>query len=392
MPFTKIYGTGSYVPDTVRNNSDLEKMLGTDPEKGTTDKWIMERVGIKERRIANQYETHLYMAVRAIRQAIWNAIDNIGNTNTIKLKETSIILTGNTHIPGLIPCEASKYAVAPDTCAFDVVTEDLKTVGLACKNLFDAYTIIGKGGTEIVNERKPDWKTQAIVYQHKQDGLAQVMAKEMGMNAEQSFDLATGCASFNYGLALADALIKKEPQYIVVAAVDKMLDVTNPKDRSTVVLFGELAGAALLGPSETPGFIAHSLHTDGTQRDAIVMKQAEGWDKPYFWQDGPAVYKWAVRTMREQARLVVEKSNGRVVLVPHQANPRMLKEAFKDKLFNRVADSIVTGDLYGNSSTASIAHALDVGFRAKRIRLEDYVGILGFGAGLSDGVNVYRNP
>jgi len=391
MLFTKIYGTGSYVPETVRTNSDLEKMLGTDPETGTTDKWIMERVGIKERRIANVYETHEFMAARAIRQAIWNAIDNIGNTNTIKLERLSIILTGNTHIPGLIPCEASKYSVMPDACAFDVITEKLEPIENACKFLFDAYTIIGNGGIQIKSERAPDWKTQGIVYQHKQDGLAQILAREMGMKAEKSFDLATGCASFNYGLALADALIRQEPQYIVVAAVDKMLDVTNPKDRSTVVLFGELAGAAVLGPSEMPGFLTHSLHTDGLQRDAIVMKQAEGWDKPYFWQDGPAVYKWAVRTMREQARFAINASNGRVVLVPHQANPRMLKEAFKDRLFNRVADSIITGDLYGNSSTASIAHALDVGFRTERIRPEDYVGILGFGAGLSDGVNVYRN-
>jgi len=391
MLFTKICGTGSYVPETVRTNTDLGKMLGTDPETGTTNDWIMDRVGIKERRIASEYETHEFMAARAIRQALWNAIDNIGNTNTIKLKELSIILTGNTHIQGLIPCEASKMAVSPDTAAFDVITEKLEPIEKACKFLFDAYTIIGKGGIEIKSERTSDWKTQCIVYQHKQDGLAQILAREMGMKAEKSFDLATGCASFNYGLALADALIRQEPQYIVVAAVDKMLDVTNPKDRSTVVLFGELAGAAVLGPSETPGFLAHSLHTDGLQRDAIVMKQAEGWDKPYFWQDGQPVYKWAVRTIREQARFAISKSSGRIVLVPHQANPRMLKEAFKDRLFNQVADSIITGDMYGNSSTASIAHALDVGFKTKRIHSGDFVGILGFGAGLSDGVNVYRN-
>src|SRR5574342_615600 len=102
MP-TKILATASYLPETRRTNADLERMLGTDLNNGgTTDKWIMERVGIKERRIAQPHESHLYMASDAIKRAL----DKAG----IRPKDASIVLAGNTHLPGLVPCTASQFA------------------------------------------------------------------------------------------------------------------------------------------------------------------------------------------------------------------------------------------------------------------------------------------
>jgi 3-oxoacyl-[acyl-carrier-protein] synthase-3 len=256
--------------------------------------------------------------------------------------------------------------------AFDIITFDASAAAKACRELFGTYTIFDKKGYVCGEDGRTN--PHALVYQHHHEGLAQHIARDLGMNIERSFDVVTGCASFNYGLALADALIKNEPQYIIVAAIDKMLDVTNPKDRSTVILFGELAGAALLGPSDKPGFLGHALHTDGTKRETISMRQLNG-TGPYFWQDGAAVYKWAIKKIIEHAETAAMASEGRIVFVPHQANPRMLQQAIRNKVFAHISDVILTGEKFGNSSTASIAHALDVGFETGRIKPGDYVAI-----------------
>jgi 3-oxoacyl-[acyl-carrier-protein] synthase-3 len=368
--FTKILATASYVPETRRTNADLEKMVDT------TDKWIMDRVGIKERRIAKPHEDHFYMVFHAVKKAI--------EKSGIHAENTSIILAGNTHVPGLVPCHASLLAAGhQNTAAWDVVAPDVSPANN------DADLLFGS------NSR--------VVYHHIWPSLAQVIAKELGMNAKNSYDVVTGCASFNFALALADARIQNKPQYVVVAAVDKMNGVVNEKDRASVVLFGELAGAAVLGPSKEAGFVFHHLETDGSQRDLITVKKEPGWDKPYFWQDGKAVYKWAVPKIAELTQKAVDTAiadicPGRVFIVPHQANPRMLEKAREKPIFDKVHGVVVTGDMFGNSSTASIAHALDVAltegvpnrFGISKPSRGDYIGILGFGAGLSSGVNVYR--
>ncbi|MEM3154412.1 MAG: 3-oxoacyl-[acyl-carrier-protein] synthase III C-terminal domain-containing protein [Candidatus Woesearchaeota archaeon] len=384
--FTKILSTACYVPETRRTNTDLEKMVDT------TDAWITERVGIKERRITQQFETHKYMALHAVKSAIEKAGINPAGA--------SIILTGNTHVPDVIPCHASETAAQmAGTAAWDIIAPTSSIAAMDANLLFGSYILLSKNG---MITGKTDGKC-ALIYHHVRPSLAQTIAKELGMNADLSYDLVAGCASFNFGLALADARIQGKSQYVVVAAVDKMLDVTNPKDRATVVLFGELAGAAVLGPSKEAGFVYHHLETDGTQRNLITVKKENGWDKPYFWQDGKAVYKWAVPKIAELTQKTVDTAiaditPGRVFIVPHQANPRMLEKAREKPIFEKVHGIVTTGEMFGNSSTASIAHALDIalthGFQSKNSQTcagkHDYIGIIGFGAGLSSAVNVYR--
>ncbi len=384
--YTKILATASYVPETRRTNADLEKMVDT------TDEWIMDRVGIKERRISKPHESHAFMAT----QSVMKVVEKAG----IHPRQASIILTGNTHVQGLIPPKSPQWALGPNMAAYDVVADNTSGIVESARNLFRTLSI--RGDTSYTGEVSGQLG-QGVIYHHQQTGLSQVIAKELGMNSKFSFDVITGCASFNYGLALADTLVKKTyPEYVVVAAVDKLLGITNPKDRSTIILFGELAGAALIGPSKQEGFISHHLETEGKLKDTIAIKQEPGWDKPYFWQDGKAVYKWAVPKIVELTRKAVEETRdiggNRLFIVPHQANPRMVETAKKNTVFKNVYATIVTGDMFGNSSTASIAHALDVlltegvqvnGHKAKPEK-GDYIGILGFGAGLSSAVNVYR--
>lgn len=385
MP-TKILATASYLPETRRTNADLERMLGTDLNNGgTTDQWIMERVGIKERRVAQPHESHLYMATDAVKRAI--------EKSGIDLKETSIILAGNTHVPGVVPCVASKFAIGKNMAAFDVIANNISYAAEAACALFKTCGIRSEDQLETGDGSGA--AGHGIIYQHKKPALAQAIARELGMNAERSYDVITGCASYNFALALADASIKDKPQNIVVAAVDKMGGVVDEKDRNSVVLFGELASATVLGSSKEEGFVAHYLETDGRQRALITLN-------PYFSQDGRAVYKWAVSKIEELTIRAVEETmdigGNRLFMAPHQANPRMLEAAMRKEIFRKVYGTVVTGDMLGNSSTASIAHALDVllneGVQIKDHKEKpekgDFIGILGFGAGLSSAVNVYR--
>ncbi len=381
-----ILETESYVPAKVRTNKDLVEML-KDTE-GTSEEWIQNCTGILERRIAEDWETQEYMAMQTVKRILDKRPD-------IPREQISIILAGNTHMPFLnpplpllIPCEASKihqHINAGNAPAFDVITTDISSAIEAATQLTGSPVLVDKTIKIDDFPRMRELKKGAIVYQHKQTGLSQAIAIEFRLNAERSYDLTTGCASHGYGLALADAAIKKESQYIIVVGVDKMHQVTNQKDRKSVVLFGELAGAALLGPSEQPGFIYNLIETDSTMRDAIKLNNG------YFEQNGRTVYTWAVKKAVELIKKGIEHCKEPPIIVPHQANPSMLKAIKAQKDFPIVKDLIITGDTFGNSSTASPAHAFDVALKTGRIQRGDYVLFVEFGAGLSYSLNVYRH-
>lgn len=389
---TKILATGSYVPPTIRTNQDLETMLGTDLENGgTTDEWIMRRVGIKERRITNG-ETHEYMAQKAIEDAIEKA--------KIDPKNTFIILASNTHMPDLniIPCWASKIQeqyglnsahANPDIPAFDIIADNTINM-LAARILATRLT----GSCAITTNKGADTCTignthgsNSIIYWHQRAGLAQTLARQYGMQEQLSFDLATGCASYGFGLALADQIVKKG-KYAIVVGVDKMLSVVNPKDRASVILFGEIASATILGPSEQPGFLYHEIHSDGSKRELITVTQMPGWEKPYFRQDGPAVHEWASEKLMQLYQLAQKHAPcDTPIVVPHQANARMIQR-FQTRT---KAKTILTGDLLGNSSTASPAQALDTAFKEGHVQPGQTVYLEHFGSTLSWALNVYRH-
>jgi 3-oxoacyl-[acyl-carrier-protein] synthase-3 len=386
--FTRVVETASYVPETIRTNKDCVEMVGdekTNPETGTSEEWIESCTGILERRIAQDWETQHFMAK--------NAVGKILEKVKVPRREISIILAGNTHpahltpaLPVLIPCKASEmhYQLqAGNTPAFDAITDDLTTAAWATTRLLGSTLIVDKTAEHHINELKQQ-KRNSIIYHHRQKGLAQIIAEELNMDTAGSYDVVTGCASYNYGLALADATIKAMPQYIIVVGVDKMLQITNPKDRRTVVLFGELASATLLGPSPVPGFMAHKLEMDSSLKDAICIKDGS------FWQNGRAVYAWAVRKVLEYLQ-VARQCAEPPVAIPHQANPSMLGAIRAHKDYPPIRDMIVTGDRFGNCSTASVPHAFDVALQTERIRQGDEALFIAMGAGASSGYNRYRH-
>jgi 3-oxoacyl-[acyl-carrier-protein] synthase-3 len=379
--------TGKYEPEEVRTNAHLVQML-ENSEAGTSEEWIKTCTGILERRIAKEWETQEYMAAKAIDEILEKRPE-------IPREQISITFAGNTHMPFLeqplpilIPCSASQVHTrleAGKIPAFDVITNDISAVVESSNALLGSTLLVDGTLKEEDMPRLREIKKDSIVYWHQQQGMAQKIAAKKGMNVKDSYDITTGCASHGFGMALADAAIRKSAQYIIVVGVDKMLQVTNPKDRRSVVLFGELAGAILLGPSETLGFIYHRIETDSSLRDAIRLN-TEGW----FEQNGRAVYTVAVKTAVDLIREGAMHCTAPPVVAPHQANPSMIKSIMAQKSFPKVKDVIITGDMFGNSSTASPPHALDYAIRTGRLKKGDYFLEVSFGAGFSYALNVGR--
>lgn len=414
--YSKIQSTGSYIPEGVRTNDDLVKMLGSDETKGgTSDKWIQQRIGMKERRITqHEYETHQYMVEKAIDDCLQgrNVADSV------------LIVAGNTHEHCKIPCTASQiqddlelnmtrgYSCNPP--AYDIVCEARDVIRKIhtysdCPLIVDdsSYIILPKEGMstsasdeaclkKLIRATPDDFeRIDSIIKLTRTESLAEKIARNYGFKA--GFDITTGCASWNYGLALADAMIKAGETRVVVAAVDKLLDIVDARDRNSVVLFGELAAATLIEHSEKPGFIYHELQTEGDKHSVIKLDE-----KGHFWQDGSVVYNWALNVLMNSGIAAAEKSHEEDrehIRIAHQANPRMLRTANnfisrklkteKPELLEtwKKQNTVITGDLHGNSSTASPGTALDHAYKTLDITEGTLVEFVAFGAGLSKAIN-----
>lgn len=220
-----------------------------------------------------------------------------------------------------------------------------------------------------------------------------------------AFDLSAACAGFIYGLTIADQFVRSgAAKHVLVIGVELLSRVVNWGDRTTCVLFGDGAGAAVVGPCDTnEGLLASATGTDGSGVDLIVMR-AGGTRTPVTAEAieqklnrismrGAEVYKFAVRTMGDITLEALAKaglSSADVDLfVPHQANIRIIEAASQrigippDKVFVNV-------DRYGNTSAASIPIALCEALDAGRVKRGDVLVFVGFGAGLTCGANVVR--
>ncbi|MCZ8076512.1 MAG: beta-ketoacyl-ACP synthase 3, partial [Paucibacter sp.] len=164
------------------------------------------------------------------------------------------------------------------------------------------------------------------------------------------------------------------------------------KDRTTCVLFGDGAGAVVLGASDTPGILATELHADGKHSGILCVPGHVSGGKvsgdPLLKMDGQAVFKLAVGVLEKVARSVLEKA-GRSEddidwLIPHQANIRIMQGTAK-KLKLPLDKVVVTVDQHGNTSAASIPLALDVAVRDGRVKAGDTVMLEGVGGGFTWG-------
>ncbi|MBI0061584.1 MULTISPECIES: beta-ketoacyl-ACP synthase III [Gilliamella] len=315
--YTKILGTGSYLPKQIRTNTDLEKMVDT------SDEWITTRTGIKERRIAAPDETVTSMAYEAAIKAIEMA--------DIDKQEIGLIIVATATSANAFPSSATELQAKLD--------------------------------------------------------LGDVVA----------FDVSAACSGFIYALDIADKYVKSGViKYALVVGSDMLTRGVDPTDRGTIIIFGDGAGAVVVGASEEPGLIASHLHADGRYGELLKYPYVDRRslnDPVYMTMQGNDVFKIAVKELSNLVdELLTENAFNKSDLdwlVPHQANLRIISATAK-RLDMDMSKVIVTLDKQGNTSAASVPCALDTGVRDGRIKRGQLILLEAFGGGFVWGSALVR--
>jgi 3-oxoacyl-[acyl-carrier-protein] synthase-3 len=229
--------------------------------------------------------------------------------------------------------------------------------------------------------------------------------KEIGATKAFAFDVNAACSGFLYSLDLADKYIQADHnQKILVIGVETLSSRLNWEDRNTCILFGDGAGAAVIGHSEINdrGVVGANLFSDGTLWNLLYMHTAEScnpdiavedWSGAHIVMEGREVFKHAVKAMDDAVRGLLKKEQidlGSVKLViPHQANVRILNKLV-ERLDVPVDKVFINAPQYGNTSAASIPIALDEANRSGRIKENDLILFCSFGGGFTWGASLIK--
>ncbi len=325
MGHVAILGTGSCVPEKVLTNADLERMVET------TDEWITQRTGIKERRISDEKTPSSHLALGAAQKAL--------EASGVKPEELDFIVIGT-------------------------ITPDMPFPSTAC-----------------------------------------LVQTRLGAAKAAAFDLAAGCTGFIYGLELGKALVEADrSRKVLVIGVEELTKITDWADRATCVLFGDGAGAAVLGwTEEERGMLSTYVAADGSLGD-LLYQPGGGSLNPashatvdgkmhVVRMEGNKVFPHAVRKMSDAADRVLERAgipkDKLDLLIPHQANSRII-EAIGRHFDLPIEKVFVNIHKFGNTSAATIPIALDEAVRTGRIKKGDIVLLVAFGAGFTWGAVLLR--
>jgi len=232
-----------------------------------------------------------------------------------------------------------------------------------------------------------------------------IVQAELGANNAAAMDIVAACSGFLYGVSLADSMIKTgQVRHAVVVGAEILTQYVDYTDRQTCVLFGDGAGAAVLGPAETGrGILASKIKSDGRYEEQLFSPGGGTRRKPtaetlaagdhFFKMRGNELFKVAVRSMAEISREVLEqagvKSDDITLFIPHQANQR-ITEAVADRLNVEMSKVYSNIAVHGNTSSASIPIALDECVEAGRIKPGDLVLMASFGGGATWGAVLMR--
>jgi 3-oxoacyl-[acyl-carrier-protein] synthase-3 len=234
-----------------------------------------------------------------------------------------------------------------------------------------------------------------VTHLHQTPAVATTIASELGAQGAAAFDISAACAGFCYATAMADSFIRTgASKYVLIIGVERLSDMTDKHDRSTAFIFADGAGAAVIGPSETPGIGPVVWGSDGEQ--APLIGQTEPWDQavregePAHWpklrMEGNPVFKWASYTMAKTAAEALDAAGVRPedlkVFAPHQANMRITDAMFR--ALKLPSEVVVARDIarQGNTSAASIPLAIEALLESGEAKSGDTCLIIGFGAGL----------
>jgi len=214
--------------------------------------------------------------------------------------------------------------------------------------------------------------------------VSTMIQEKLGAKNAAAMDISAACAGFMYGVITAKQFVESGTYpYVLVVGVEKLTKITNFEDRNTAVLFGDGAGAAVVGEvSEGRGILSFELGADGSGGKHLTQNGA------YLEMNGREVYKFAVRQMGESAENVIVKAGLTKeevdFLVPHQANIRIM-EASRLRLGLPEEKMSTTIKQFGNTSAASIPIALKEELLAGKVKDDDVVVLVGFGGGLTWG-------
>ncbi len=319
-----ILGIGSYLPEKVLTNFDLEKIVDT------TDEWIYSRSGIKQRHIVAENQATSDISVEAAKKALASA--------NVDVKDIDMFIVAT-------------------------ATPDMLFPSTAC-----------------------------------------VVASKFGIVGPPAFDIAAGCTGFIYGIVTAQQFVENGMcKRVLVVGAESLSRILDWTDRSTCVLFGDGAGAVVVGPTDDSGIVASVLGADGVGGHNLTLP-AGGSQKPathetveqrlhYVHMNGNEVFKFAVRAMAKACQEVMDKagvtSDQIDWFIPHQANIRIIESA-SQKLKIPMDKIIVTLDGVGNTSAASIPISLDKASKEGKLKKGDTILTVAFGAGLTWGASVIK--
>ena len=219
----------------------------------------------------------------------------------------------------------------------------------------------------------------------------------LGVKGCPAFDVAAACAGFTYALSIADQYVKSGAvKNALVIGSDVLARTCDPEDRGTIIIFGDGAGAVVLGASEEPGIISTHLHADGRYGELLTLPNADRVhpENPIFLtMAGNEVFKVAVTELSRIVDETLEANNLQRSelnwLVPHQANLRIISATAK-KLGMSLDNVVVTLDRHGNTSAASVPCALDEAVRDGRIQRGQLILLEAFGGGFTWGSALVR--
>lgn len=218
--------------------------------------------------------------------------------------------------------------------------------------------------------------------------VACMLQERLGAKKAAAMDVSAACAGFMYGIITGKQFVESGAyKYVLVVGVEKLSKITDWNDRNTAVLFGDGAGAVIVGEvSENRGILSFELGADGTGAKHLYQDE-------YIIMNGREVFKFAVRQMGESCVHVLEKAgltkDDVDFLIPHQANIRIM-EASRQRLELPVEKMSKTVHKYGNTSSASIPISLVEEIEAGKIKDDDLVVMVGFGGGLTWGAIAFR--
>ncbi|MFZ4117489.1 MAG: beta-ketoacyl-ACP synthase III [Rhodoluna sp.] len=242
-----------------------------------------------------------------------------------------------------------------------------------------------------------------ISHPYQTPSAATLLADKIGANPAPAFDISAACAGYCYGIAQADALVRSGvAKYVLVVGGEKLSDFIDPTDRSISFLLADGAGAAIVGPSDTPGISPTVWGSDGSHWDKVSMTASlldfrdgeAAW--PTIRQDGMTVFKWAVWEMVKVAKQALEvagvKAEDLSALVTHQANIRIIDELVKQ--LQLPENVVVARDIIntGNTSAASVPLAMDQILQDGLVKSGGLALQIGFGAGLAFAAQVVVLP